>query len=1432
MHYLQVLAPCTLAVGIGLFSGVTGASAATDLYGNTLYKAQHGAPDGWPGCLPEKITVIDKATGNPVMDEASGKPLQVDKFPKWGFPELENYPGSVEHWRTFRMKYQPAINVFNQKSLVRNWVLSEALTEGIEEFAEPIVYVPMYGIPRWTGKYREPVKVFRLKRDGGNAIRLKVGTLKVNMYALRLIAAQPEVITEDGYKNQLPPKVILTVSINAGENGARQSWTRNHLAADEFYAVGEWYFHALDDRDWTVEIRMDPESETDLMVYNVDLHDALAETPAGPFKKGCSYYPTAAREQLQESEARQGNAWKGDLLTGAPRRARDAYLWNAVAPEFVNLTAPHFPMGYFQSPEPAKLSPDEKNKIGTWKLAFDKEKRTFGWPMVNETLGLTYTREDYLAARPLPDPYPYKDRGWGVYLADKSYLSPIIDALKPAHEDTLWKIASSHQWAYADKASKLTMQYYRYNDLNAARDAALLVCRQAYDAPAYITYYKRTARFVRRHPNSNRAGFRKEFNAYLSPRILAVAYNYDMLFDFIKGNEELTQAVSAFVPWIRNNRDLLAFLDQRLLGLSMREHLRYRNSGGGDFDKVLPLAILIDNLSVSDPLMRYLFSDTWVYPLPLSGIQDYIVTTQTRDGTKTIGSFFYTASGSEFSESVALSRQYVKNGGDKQYALSDPKRFPQAIAGYYFPLEARVAGLWPIGVGDVGGLMAYGQKAWMNFGDQVRMGWEQTRDPKFAYLLLHYFGRQEESASDWAAIERAAKNRRDPFMENRSRVLSTWAGILEDGTDHDDFRFRRAATVRVGVGWGHSHRDTLDLQVFALGCQMTPDGGMRPGYGSPSCQSSRNHNVVEIDGQNWEGHAWIDSLSDMAGSRTLSATGIPTPNLKDVSHIRRRVALLDVDPGAPTTRVIRTDSGNKYGREVILPKGYVFDVFRVSGGRQHSFSFHGAPGLEFAVNAEKTAPVPAYDPATSLPDGEAAYMKDYIITDRKFAGDAPDNLVAHWTLGREPFEFEAKRGGEVRKFRAGAPEPIMMGDQYDPASPRKHIRLHMPGTPASRVLWGSWVSAPYTHSGSGFGPGQQFVTLHAIRRSADNQDSIFASIIETYAGDQPAVLKATRLAVTPAAGGALAPVAMEVQAADQQTDILFDNTTAAANVSFADSRGRPYTVAGRYAYCSVDANGLRQASLSGGTHFMADGLVEIATPAADYACRITAIDHLEKTIVVDADLPGALIGKSFWNVGNPEHGTSLEVTRIAGRNVTYRKGLEIVSTRVMEIQQDRNIVRGKLASISMGLPEDNGMKPGMTAGFWATNDEMKEWWKCAYQGGSRDDGYTYKLEGRPITEQDFPVQGSFRVFELGASDTMALATHVSIKRHALPGILEVEANAAAEIRLAGPDVSGVRWSADRVKWEPLEVKKERDMLAFSLTEAMLGAGRLYLRLER
>jgi len=128
-------------------------------------------------------------------------------------------------------------------------------------------------------------------------------------------------------------------------------------------------------------------------------------------------------------------------------------------------------------------------------------------------------------------------------------------------------------------------------------------------------------------------------------------------------------------------------------------------------------------------------------------------------------------------------------------------------------------------IGDVTGpTVAHGH--WFDTAEQaMRLGWRWGRDARCAWALKHVFGRKGEDDAEWARIEAAAATQPDPWFANRSRVLSAWAGVLESGVEHQDFRFRRAVTVRVGAGWGHAHNDTLDLNLFAHGCVMAPDGG-------------------------------------------------------------------------------------------------------------------------------------------------------------------------------------------------------------------------------------------------------------------------------------------------------------------------------------------------------------------------------------------------------------------------------------------------------------------------------------------------------------------------------------------------------------------------------------------------------------------------------
>jgi len=1365
---------------------VISAYGALDEFGNTLYQSQHGAPAGYPGVFPGTKEAKDKTTGEMKV---------VPKYPQWGFPELENYPGSVEHYRHRMQKYEPAMNPFNAKTLVRNFVVGKD-----EEYSEPIYYVPMYDNPVFTGKRQAPVKVLRLKKDGSNSIKLNLGKLPRGMYAVRLIGALP---CEPNDWNGTPTPMVLTCSLND------KTWTRRVRPIDEFYCVGAWYFHATDDREQRVELKLEPESENDLLVYNVDLHNPLAECPEKIIKRSATVYTTEARQAAQQHYEKTGKTlsnwganialptqpglWKGQPLAGEERAKRDEILWNFSPPATMNLQNDRAYGKY------DVFYPEETN--GKWELPF-KTKGYQNWdrPRVleNKKLGLTYTAEDYLNRKPLPGAYP--DRGWGFNVAGKGFFSPLL---------TFAKSDAAYQVTGHSIVGALPCEYFNRNNLNAARDAALLLCRLAFTLPADTMQQKNSLQQVTCRSDQvftfNDPLNRRYTGVYGDRQITNLARSYDILFDFIKDNQELATAVGRFIPWIKTPADVRSFLDQRILQFAMQELRQYRmGTSHNTSDMTILIATIAQDAEATRPLMDYLFSATWDYPLPLSGIQDYMVTGTTRDGTTTVGSYSYTSEGSPFLKVADEIGTYIQNGGDPKYNLADPRRYPKPFEAAYFNLEIRVAGLWVPGVGDVGGTMPYDR--WFAAHEPaVRTGFKYFKDPRLAYILRNYFGRTDESDKDWAEIETAAaKQTRNPWMENRSRVLPAWAGILEGGTQHDDFRFRRAATVRVGLGWGHSHRDTLDLQVFGLGCQMSPDGGQRPGYGRPDCTMTMNHNVVEVDGDaskeagNWEGHVWVRQLSDTPGSHFLHAEAIPPKNKPQVRYAGRSVALIDVDEGQPG-KLPDGVLGPKtvYDKNVTLPKSYVFDVSRVAGGKRHTYGFHGCPEDEFTVNA--------INPTKEAPD----YLRRYVLEGCQGAGDAPDTVVATWRLGREPFNFTTKGGrldeGKEKEFKCAAPEPMMLGGNYDPASPRKFTRLHLLGQQGARCLWGRWISAS-----DGGTVGQWFTQLHVMHDGDTDRESAFPAIIEMYAGE-PAIAE-TKLLTNNVV------VAVKLKTTNGHTDILVDDGSPGQPRKIENT-----TVNARFAYVSTDTTGLRQASITHGTDLDVPGVVRIQPKQAKYEATITGVNHLERHLDLSTTIP-KLVGASSWDVGNAQHRTSLEVTGAAGNRLQFRKGLELVCTRVVSVNAD--IVTGKLVSVLMGA-DDNGMKPGMISGLQASNEAMTKWWKCEYLGGSRDEGYQYKLTGAPLTAEDFPANGAIRIWEIGVGDQAELATYAGVRRSPVyPGLYEVTANVPFTLALPA---ARFEVSKDRANWTPLKTTTKNGLTQMEFTEEILGTGHLFLR---
>jgi len=123
---------------------------------------------------------------------------------------------AAEHYRTYWHKYCPVRSFFDRQSMVKNFVapnIPGAEPKQIEEYAEPVYYVPRQDDPLGTGNRREPVPVVRCK-GGDPVFRLDFGELEPGLYCVRVIGAAP---TEKLRPFLLP--VFVEMRVNDGLQG-------------------------------------------------------------------------------------------------------------------------------------------------------------------------------------------------------------------------------------------------------------------------------------------------------------------------------------------------------------------------------------------------------------------------------------------------------------------------------------------------------------------------------------------------------------------------------------------------------------------------------------------------------------------------------------------------------------------------------------------------------------------------------------------------------------------------------------------------------------------------------------------------------------------------------------------------------------------------------------------------------------------------------------------------------------------------------------------------------------------------------------------------------------------------------------------------------------------------------------------------------------
>ncbi|MEF3301966.1 heparinase II/III domain-containing protein [Paenibacillus sp. GYB003] len=287
---------------------------------------------------------------------------------------------------------------------------------------------------------------------------------------------------------------------------------------------------------------------------------------------------------------------------------------------------------------------------------------------------------------------------------------------------------------------------------------------------------------------------------------------------------------------------------------------------------------------------------------------------------------------------------------------------------------------------------------------------------------------------------------------------------LRDGRSSD--RTLRDFWMYYGRNTGHGHRDTLNVGLHAFGLDLSPDLGY-PEYAdvfdmhrAQWVVNTISHNTVVVDRRKQEAQ-WVAEPRHFDGGGFVQLIDVEAPKAYPQTSLYRR-----------TTAMIRADGTNSYA----------VDLFRVKGGTEHHFSFHGAEG---EVETEGLELVPqetgtyagadvAYAQRTDDKDGPGYAGSGFHYLRNVARAVNPENsFSADWNVKDTWNVYGRGAGAEtdvhVRLTMLGRMNEVALADGVPPQN--------KPGNPKTLRY------------------------LIAHRRGTD-LDSLFASVIEPYKGSR------------------------------------------------------------------------------------------------------------------------------------------------------------------------------------------------------------------------------------------------------------------------------------------------------------------------------------------
>ena len=488
---------------------------------------------------------------------------------------------------------------------------------------------------------------------------------------------------------------------------------------------------------------------------------------------------------------------------------------------------------------------------------------------------------------------------------------------------------------------RLGLKYLLLGDEEAARRAAVLLCRMAYVYPGMNMRWQQVKpKYLR--PGRLLVDGNWERNVILIP----ACRTYDAIFEYLDRDERLVEFLQAKDPSIRSPQDIKALIDTYLIQVFGWDWIRRELSGGNmgaREEDLAQFAVCADMGEMSDRWIEELFTHAYNSGSNKGGVDDEtFINTTTREGVVMISAlgyaYDYLRSKSDTAE--ILSR-VTSPRWKARCNLYDPQLYPKFRAEFGTWADFVVAGQFGPGYGDSGG--PAGSRYLQGIPAQLRREYERAyrRWPTDRIArAIHKAGQREPSLFEqdvWPQVE-AQVTKAGPEPPLESRVMDGVGFVfLESRAQAEEINDRAGIAFRYGYGRGHHHHDNLNIEVFAKGLSVAPELGY-PCWAHPMGDTTHvtHHNTGMIDRSNqYKSTISHGTLELFAGAPEASFADISAqPNGFPNRVFRRAVCLADA-PG-----------GNVY----------LVDILRLAGGTTRTFCFHGPPYDDFQSNLTFAAP--------------------------------------------------------------------------------------------------------------------------------------------------------------------------------------------------------------------------------------------------------------------------------------------------------------------------------------------------------------------------------------------------------------------------------------------------------------------------------------------